>query len=353
MTFAPSANLLLRVFTRCSMFALGAFACQGGQTTTTAEQTPAPSLAPPQSCPTSFADLAERSDSALAFIETVQAPPEEEGTHGLGSGFVIEPTGLLLTNYHVVRGALAVSVKIKERDYAAKVLGFDAPTDVAVLKIEANGLDSLELGNSAQIRVGDWVIAMGNPFGLSHTVSAGIISAKGRTRHDVDLDPSGYYNFLQTDAGINPGNSGGPLLDLGGRVVGMNTAIRAGANNIGFAIPIDMIRALLPSLVREGKIRRSQLGVVADTLDPERARQLGISTGATLVGQVVAGGPGDEAGLRSGDIITEFDGKPVDGKEMLRWLASIGGVGRKVPLKVRRGPRTLELWVVLTELHGD
>jgi serine protease Do len=300
-----------------------------------------------------FADLAERADPSLVFIETVQAPPEEEGTHGLGSGFVIDPAGLILTNYHVIRGALGVSATIGGRDFSAKVLGFDAPTDVAVIKVEATGLQSLTLGDSASARVGDWVVAMGNPFGLSHTVSAGIISAKGRTRHDVDLDPSGYYNFLQTDAGINPGNSGGPLLDLAGKVVGMNTAIRAGANNIGFAIPIDMVKALLPSLVREGKIRRSQLGVVAETLDPERARQIGVRPGATLVGQVVAGGPGDEAGLKAGDVIVEFDGNPVEGKEMLRWLASIGGVGRKVSLKIRRGPRSLELAVVLAELRDE
>jgi serine protease Do len=343
----------LRVFLFGVLLGPAVIACERESTSALATApsaiAPAALLSPLQG----FADLAEKSDPSLVFIETVQAPPEEEGTHGLGSGFVIDPSGLILTNYHVIRGALAVSATISQREYNARVLGFDAPTDVAVIKVDGEGLPALTLGNSSDTRVGDWVIAMGNPFGLSHTVSAGIISAKGRTRHDVDLDPSGYYNFLQTDAGINPGNSGGPLLDLGGRVVGMNTAIRAGANNIGFAIPIDMIKALLPSLVREGKIRRSQLGVVADTLDAERARQIGVQPGATLVGQVVAGGPGDEAGLRSGDVIVEFDGQLVDGKEMLRWLASIGGVGRKVSLKVRRGPRTLDLAIVLAELREE
>ncbi len=304
-------------------------------------------------CRPSFAELASRADPSVVFIETIQAPPDDEGAHGLGTGFVIDPKGLLLTNHHVIRDAAEVSVLLGERTLPAKVVGKDPPTDIAVLRIEAVGLQTLELGVSKDIRVGDWVVAIGNPFGLSHTVSAGIISARGRTRHDVDLDPAGYYNFLQTDASINPGNSGGPLLDLQGKVVGMNTAIRAGANNIGFAIPIDMIKALLPSLLREGKVRRSQLGIVAETLSGDRAAQMDLKQTPALVVSVLPGGPADQAGLREGDLVLAFDGTPVDGKEVLRWLASVGGVGRKVRLQVRRGPRTFELEVTLAAQDDD
>jgi serine protease Do len=289
----------------------------------------------------------------VVFIETVQSVPEDDGAHGLGSGFVIDPEGVIITNFHVIRDAAEVRVQLGDRQLIATVVGTDPPTDVAVLRVGAKGLPILPLGESIQVRVGDRVLAIGNPFGLSHTVSAGIISARGRTRHDVDLDPAGYYNFLQTDASINPGNSGGPLLDMGGRVIGVNTAIRAGANNIGFAIPIDMVKSLLPSLMREGRLRRSQLGLVAETVEAERARQLELQPAPAVVTSVVPGGPGDLAGLRQGDLIVEFDGQIVGGKEMLRWLASIGGVGRRVAVKVRRGPRVLEMWVTLGAVTDD
>src|SRR5690606_6257174 len=163
------------------------------------------------------------------------------------SGFVYDPDGLILTNNHVVANAADIQVTFAQdgRELKARVVGRDPPTDIAVLRVDAKGLSALPLGDSDKTRGGDWVVALGNPFGLSHTVSAGIVSAKGRTRDDVKgLDSSGYYNFLQTDASINPGNSGGPLLDTSGRVVGINTAIRARANNIGFAIPINMVREL-------------------------------------------------------------------------------------------------------------
>lgn len=307
----------------------------------------APPAMAPCDCRPSFAELARRADPAVVFIETVQAPPADEGAHGLGTGFIIETDGVILTNHHVIRDAVEVRVQLQDRQLPATVVGSDPPTDVAVLSVEAKGLPALPLGDSSATEVGDWVVAIGNPFGLAHTVSAGIISARGRTRHDVDLDPAGYYNFLQTDASINPGNSGGPLIDLGGKVVGMNTAIRAGANNIGFAIPIDMVKALLPSLLREGKIRRSQLGVVAETVTPDRALLLDLKTTPAVITSVIPGGPADKAGLREGDLVLAFDEQPVRGKEELRWLASIGGVGRKVLLRVKRGPRTFELSAVL------
>jgi serine protease Do len=229
----------------------------------------------------------------------------------------------------------------------------DTPSDVAVVKVPGERLPHLELGHSAAVRVGDWVVAIGNPFGLAHTVSAGIVSAKGRTRNDVDLDPAGYYSFMQTDASINPGNSGGPLLDLGGRVVGINTAIRAGANSIGFAIPIDMVKALLPRLVRDGKVSRSALGIVAVSLSTDRVVALGLDPKrpVVLVQSVAAAGPADKAGVRDGDLILEFDGEPVQSEEALRWHASIAGIGHTAELLLRRGPRTMTLRVVLGELQ--
>jgi serine protease Do len=305
----------------------------------------------PVACVPGFGELAERANPAVAFIETVQDAPGEEGARGLGAGFVIDPTGLLLTNYHVVRGAKAIAVTLPQVSGAAEVVGFDAATDIAVLRIRRQQLPALPLGSSAKSRVGDWVVAIGNPFGLEHTVSAGIISAKGRTRHDVDLDPAGYYDFIQTDASINPGNSGGPLLNLAGEVIGINTAVRSGANNIGFAIPIDMVRALLPALIRDGKIARSALGVVADTVARDSAT-VGAPSGA-LVRDVQPGGPADQAGLRAGDVLLELDGQVIEGKESLRWLASIAGVGKATILKLRRSNRTLEITVVLGRLPED
>ncbi len=189
--------------------------------------------------PVSFAPIAHSADASVVTINTVT---EEEvdvspfshrrrrrEMSGLGSGFIIDKSGIVLTNNHVVNGAQAIAVKLSDdREFPGKVVGTDAATDIAVVRIETKDFHALPLGDSDAMDVGDWVVAIGNPFGLSHTVSAGIISARGRTREDVPLDPSGYYDFLQTDASINPGNSGGPLLNLRGEVVGINTAIRGG-----------------------------------------------------------------------------------------------------------------------------
>ncbi len=318
---------------------------------------PAPAAAAPAppttscACAGGFADLAERADPAVVFIETVQSELGPESSRGLGSGFIIGSDGLILTNNHVIRGAKEIVVVTRNHRLPARVVGSDSPTDLAALRVEASDLPALKLGDSARVRVGDWVIAIGNPFGLEHTVSAGIVSAKNRTRHDVDLDPAGYYNFLQTDASINPGNSGGPLLNLSGEVIGINTAIRAGANDIGFAIPIDMVKALLPHLLREGRFRRSALGVSVDSLAAGRARELGVQSGqGAVVTDVTPGGPGDRAGLRPGDILLAFDGQIIEGKESLRWLASIAGVGRAAVIRMRRGPRRMEMKVVLGAL---
>lgn len=292
--------------------------------------------------PASFADLAERVAPSVVFVRTNQT--HRYGSRrvlgrGLGSGFVIDPDGLILTNYHVVENAARIDVVIgKERRLRAQIVGSDPPTDLAILHIEAKGLRALPLGDSNAIRVGDWVLAIGNPFGLANTVSAGIISAKDRTTEDVPgLDPQGFYSFLQTDASINPGNSGGPLLDLAGNVVGINTAINVQAHKIGYAIPVNMVRELLPRLVGKGHIERAAMGAVISSLKPVDVARIGVeSLKGALVRQVTESGPGDQAGLQVDDVILEFNGRDIPGPWALRWAMSLAGVGTVVKLSVRR-----------------
>ncbi len=294
----------------------------------------------------------------MVFVRTLQEQRGRTGQRrvigeGLGTAFVFDPDGLILTNNHVIEHASDIRVIFgKKEEMKAKVVGRDPPTDIAVLRVDAKNLAHLPLGDSDSTRVGDWVVAIGNPFGLSHTVSAGIVSAKGRTGQDVKGlgDGTGYYNFIQTDASINPGNSGGPLLDMAGRVVGINTAIRARANNIGFAVPINMVKELLPRLTKDGKVTRSAIGIRVSSLLPEDAERLGVADQGALVRFVMPGGPADKAGLRDDDVILEFEGEAVQGPEKLRWLASLAGVGKAVKLQVLRGKRNMELSVTLGEL---
>jgi serine protease Do len=319
---------------------------------------PAPSMMP-GGTPLSFAALAKAVDPGVVTILSRVEKEFRSGrrrvlSEGLGTGFVYDKAGFVLTNNHVVEGATVVQVQFADgRSIAAEVKGRDRHTDVAVLKVtDAGAFHALELGDSDAIDVGDWVVAIGNPFGLSHTVSAGILSGKGRTKDDVKgLDPSGYFNFLQTDAAINQGNSGGPLLNLRGEVVGINTAIRANANNIGFAIPINMVKELLPILVRDGKITRSALGISVRELDPAEAERLKRpDTKGAWVVDVAPGSGADRGGIRPDDVVIEFDGKPVADPNALRWWASIAGVGKTVKVRIARGTRTFELRIVLGEL---
>jgi serine protease Do len=314
------------------------------------------SALPPAGAPPTFADLAARADPAVVFVETEQAMfgrGRRIVAGGVGTGFVIDSGGLILTNDHVVANATRIDVVFGEEDRKhATVIGSDAPSDIAVLRVDAKGLPSIPLGDSDAARVGDWVMAIGNPFSLAHTVSVGILSAKGRTKSDVrGLDPSGYYDYLQTDASINPGNSGGPLIDLAGRVIGINTAIKPEANSIGFAIPINMVRELLPMLIGDGKVRRSAMGIVVASVKEEDVGRLGLPgrVGA-LVTRVSPGGPGDRGGLEVDDVILSFQGNAGAGPNRLRWLTSIAGVGKKARLEVLRGKKRLELTVVLGEL---
>ena len=322
---------------------------------------PAP-LVPGADAPKSFADLAERADSAVVYVKTLQEQRGRTGRRrtigeGLGSAFVYDPDGLILTNNHVIENATDIRVTFEDkRELKATVVGRDPPTDVALLRVDAKGLPYLSLGDSEAVRVGDWVVAIGNPFGLSHTVSAGIVSAKGRTGTDVRGlgDSSGYYNFIQTDASINPGNSGGPLLDMAGRVAGINTAIRARANNIGFAIPINMIKELLPQLIEHGKVRRSAIGAgVVPVLDQDVARLSLVDRDGALVSKIIPGGPADRAGLQVDDIIVGINGDQTPAPEKLRWLVSLAGVGKQVSLRVIRGKRLFDLKVRLAELPSQ
>ncbi len=315
----------------------------------------------------SFAPIARHADPSVVTILTAGSEVEpspffahrgvRHETQGLGSGFIVDRDGVVLTNNHVIKDAETITVRLSnDREYPAKVVGRDPRTDIAVVKIEEHGLTALSLGDSDGIDVGDWVVAIGNPFGLSHTVSAGIISAKGRNKKDVPLDPSGYYDFLQTDASINPGNSGGPLLNLNGDVVGINTAIRGGgAQGIGFAIPINMVKQLLPMLLRDGHITRSALGVrildVAKLPAEDRgALKLRDDAKGALIQFATPGGPAANAGLKPGDVIETFEGVPVEGGS-LQWKASTAGVGRPVMLGVSRQGRTFEARVVLGVLE--
>jgi len=309
--------------------------------------------------PLSFAGLAKGADPGVVTILSTVEKELRSGrrrvlSEGLGTGFVVDQAGLVLTNHHVIAGGTVIRVQFADgRSVDAKVVGSDKHTDIAVLKVSVDKpLHALALGDSDALEVGDWVVAIGNPFGLSHTVSAGILSGKGRTRDDVKgLDPSGYFNFLQTDAAINQGNSGGPLLNLAGQVVGINTAIRAGANNVGFAIPINMVKQLLPILIRDGKIARSALGISVRAIDESEASRLGRPDrkGAWVV-DVAPGGGADRAGIRPDDVIVGFDGKEVDSPDALRWWASIAGVGKNVSVRVARGSRVFDLRVTLGEL---
>ncbi len=319
---------------------------------------PAPAIVTSEGMPVSFAPLARRADPAVATVKarverTTRSGRPKLVSEGLGTAFVYNSDGFLLTNNHVIEDATNVTVSFLDgRDLSATVVGRDKHTDVAVLKVDEKELPSLPLGDSDNLEVGDWVVAIGNPFGLSHTVSAGILSAKGRTRDDVKgLDPSGYFNFLQTDASINPGNSGGPLLNLRGEVVGINAAVRANANNIGFAIPINMVKQLLPALLRDGKIRRSAIGVEVESLSSTEAERLSRpDRKGAWVTRVLPGGPAERAGIAPDDVIVGFDGKPVSDPNELRWLASIAGVNKVATIRIARQDRLFDVRLTLGEL---
>ncbi len=272
----------------------------------------------------------------------------------LGSGFVIDQDGFILTNNHVVDNAEKIVVRLSdEREFEAKLVGRDPKTDIAVVKINAKEkLPVAPLGDSDRLEVGEWVSAIGNPFGLDNTVTAGIVSAKGR---HIGAGP--YDNFIQTDASINPGNSGGPLINLSGEVVGINTAIfsRTGGNiGIGFAIPINLVKELLPQLKGKGKVTRGYLGVLIQKVTPDIAESLGLDKAlGALVANVSRDGPADRGGVKVGDVIVEFDGKEIKDSNDLPIVVARTSVEKKVKLKVLRDKKELSMTVAVGELKDE
>jgi serine protease Do len=268
---------------------------------------------------------------------------------GQGSGFLISEDGYLLTNHHVVAHADEVTVKLADdREYIGTVVGKDSRIDIALVKIEAKeALPYVGLGKSDGMEVGDWVVAIGNPFGLSHTVTAGIVSAKGRV---IGAGP--YDDFIQTDASINPGNSGGPLFNLKGEVIGINTAINAAGQGIGFAVPSDMFSPFLDDLKTEGRISRGWLGIGLQNMDEALAESLGVDAGV-LVSEVYQDQPAADAGLKSGDVITGLGDDAIDSNTALIRLIGKRPAGEKVALKIHRDGETKTLRVTLGERPGE
>jgi len=250
------------------------------------------------------------------------------------SGFIISPDGYILTNNHLVGEAEKVEVELADgREFAAKVIGADPESDVAVIKIDAKDLSYLELADSDTLEVGEWVLAIGNPFSFSHTVTAGIVSAKGRS--DVGL--ATYEDFIQTDAAINPGNSGGPLLNLDGKVVGINTAIFGAMGNIGigFSIPINMAKAIYPQLIESGTVERGFLGLVPQDITASMAEHLGLKdTKGVIISEITEGSAADKAGLKHNDVILEFNGKPVESEDKFRRRVAMLKPGTRVKIVV-------------------
>jgi len=279
------------------------------------------------------------------------------GTHdrksqSLGSGFIWDSNGYIITNNHVVEGADEVSVKLSNgKEFEAEVVGTDPKTDVALLKINPGGyeLSPVKIGDSEKIRVGDWVMAIGNPFGLGHTVTAGIISAKERI---IGMGP--YDSFLQTDADINFGNSGGPLFGLNGKVIGINAAKNVRGAGIGFAIPINMAMTVVSQLRDDGKVTRAWLGVVIQDLTEEIAESMGLkTTDGALVSDVLTDGPADKAGLKRGDVILSFDGEVIKNNRHLPFIVASHKPGTNVDMQVLRKGKQMILSVTLGEMEGE
>ena len=270
--------------------------------------------------------------------------PEDYLQRGQGTGFIVDSEGHIITNDHVVGGADTVKVTLWDgREFEAELVGSDSETDIAVLRIPAEGLSALEIGDSERLRVGDFVVAIGSPFGLSNTVTSGIVSALGRSGLGIE----DFESFIQTDASINPGNSGGPLVDLHGRLVGINTAILApGGGNvgIGFAIPVAMVRSVVDQILEHGEVRRGLFGVAVQDLTAELGRALGVEDrGGALVSGVEPGSAAATAGLRPGDVIVGVNGRPVAGAAALRTRVGLMRVGTPLQLDLIRDGERLVL----------
>ncbi len=279
-----------------------------------------------------------------------QMPQQPRKQQGMGTGFIISADGFILTNNHVVNGADEIMVKLSDgREIKAELKGLDDKLDVALLKISDKAtLPFAELGNSDALEVGEWVMAIGNPFGLAHTVTAGIVSAKGRV-----IGSGPYDDYIQTDASINPGNSGGPLFSSEGKVIGINTAIIANGQGIGFAIPINMAKTVADQLKATGKVVRGYLGVNFGALTPKLAKSLGLSSDkGAIITHVLKDSPAEKAGFKVEDVIVRFDGKAVDAETDLPKVIASTPVGKSVKAVVYRKAKRLELAVVVGQQAG-
>jgi serine protease Do len=291
------------------------------------------------------------SDPFGFFYDRQPRQPREYRQMGQGSGFIISEDGYILTNNHVVGYADVITVKLNDgREFKAERIGGDEKADVAVIKIDGENLPTLPLGNSDSLQVGEWVIAIGNPFGLAETLTFGIVSAKGRNTVGIN----DYEDFIQTDAAINPGNSGGPLINLEGKAVGINSAIfsnSGGSVGIGFAIPIDMAKNIKDQLVNNGKVTRGQLGVMIGELTKDLADYFGIETSkGVMVSDVLKGSPAQKAGLEAGDIILKIDGREVEGVGQLRNTIAMVAPGTKIELLIYRNGKEKTVSVSIAEL---
>ncbi len=343
----------------------------------------APGLALPEALQQSFVGVAEHVRPAVVHLGTIQrakrqrgpsvppgtddpffkdffnqffgsegpAPPGAEyRLPGLGSGVIIDKRGLVLTNFHVVKGADEIIIRLSDkREYRGQVLGTDPKTDLALVRFppDQHALTVAALGNSDALRVGEWAIAIGNPFGLDQTVTVGVISATGRS----DVGIATYENFIQTDASINPGNSGGPLVNLKGEVIGINTAIVAAGQGIGFAIPINMVKRVVDQLVDKGKVVRGWIGVSLQPLSPDLAQSLGLEgTQGAVVGSTMAGSPASHAGLQQGDVILSYNRTPVEDYRHVQRLVAETAVGKTVTLEVLRKKQKVQVSLTIAEV---
>jgi len=316
-----------------------------------------------ESISNSIADIAEKVGPAVVNIDTVrmvntQFPFFEDPRSrriipqkGAGSGFIINQEGYILTNEHVVRKADKIKITLSDgREFDGEVIGSDVTSDTAIVKIQADHLPTVTLGDSDKLRVGQIVIAIGNPYGLQQTVTMGVVSAKGRSI-PAGTGGSIYRNFIQTDTAINPGNSGGPLLNIGGEVVGINTAIIPYAQGIGFAIPVNIAKRNIDDLINLGKVRRSWLGVYIQDVTPEIAEQFGLSEAkGVLVGDVIEGSPAEEAGMERGDVIVKVNDEEVNSPEELQDKIRGIEIGKKANVEIVRNGKEISFVVKIGEM---
>jgi len=280
-----------------------------------------------------------------------QMPPVPQ--QGMGSGFIVDANGVILTNAHVVEGADEVRVRLADRrEFKGKIAGLDHTTDIAVVRIDAKGLPTVKLGDPSKIRVGEWVVAIGSPFGFDNTVTAGIISGTSRS-----LPEGSYVPFIQTDAAVNPGNSGGPLFNMRGEVIGINSAIYSrtgGYMGLAFAIPIDVAKSVEEQLLKTGKVERGRLGVGIQEVSAALARSFGLERPqGALVSTLESGGPAEKAGIKPGDVILSFNGKPIEVANELPPLVAQTKPGTKAEVEVWRGGRKQTLGVAVAEMKGE